>query len=80
MGKKQQNFEWPLVLNFENPIVGVLCDSQNSGRFNFITQNGDRSKLFCDVPVQEVRIKPKGTVVRKVIIYWIKSNQNIYAI
>lgn len=27
MGKKQQNFEWPPVLNFENHIVGVLCDS-----------------------------------------------------
>ena len=79
-GKKEQNYEWPAVVRYDNPIIGIQCDSQNSGRFNFVTLNGDRSKLYCDVPLQEVRIKPKGAIVRKVVIWWIKNNQNLYAI
>ena len=45
-----------------------------------MTLNGERSKLYCDVPLQEIRIKPKGAIVRKIVIWWIKNNQNLYAV
>jgi hypothetical protein len=68
------------VLRYDNPIVGVQVDSQNSGRFNFVTLNGDCTKLNCDVPLSEVKIRPKEAIVRKIVIWWIKNNQNLYAI
>lgn len=33
--KKMQDFEWPPILSFEEPIIGVLSDGIS---FNFLTK------------------------------------------
>lgn len=57
--------KFPTVVNYFNPIVGVLHHKRDTS-FNFVLQNGDRTEYPCvDIHLEETRI-PDSAVVRKV--------------
>ena len=74
-GYQKADFEFPAKdkLSYDNPIVGFKhCPLIGNGGLNVIMKDGQKSglpyNLFAEFNYKEVRIKPEGAQVKKVIM------------
>lgn len=76
-----QDIEFPLKkdLSYQNYLTAVY-DACSYVQYNFGFSNGQKSKVKANAPLEELKITPSGTAVKRVVLWYDSADAQLVGI